>query len=182
MLKSAIILAAGNSRRMKHLTKDVPKSMLKVGTKRVIEYHLDNLYRNQVSEIVIVLGYLSSIIKEYIGNEYRGIPIIYVFNDKFDSTGHSLSLWKAYKKLNQSTTDVILVHADGILDPNIYKKTISHNSKNVMPYDSKYKIKTHDEIFVFSNNGLVTGVKDLKEGSKFLSGEMVGLHKFDINF
>ena len=55
MHKSASILAAGNSRRMKHLTRDVPKSMLKVGTKRVIEYHLDNLYRNQVSEIVIVL-------------------------------------------------------------------------------------------------------------------------------
>ena len=176
MHTTAIILAAGNSRRMKHLTKDMPKSMLKVGTKKVIEYHLDNLYRNQVSEIVIVLGYLSDIIEEYIGNEYRGIPIKYVFNDKFASTGHALSLWKGYKKLNQTTNDVILVHADGILDPNIYKKTISHNLKNVMPYDSQYKIKTNDEIFIFSNNGFVTGVKDLKEGSKFLSGEMVGLH------
>ena len=180
MHTTAIILAAGNSRRMKHLTKDMPKSMLRVGTKKVIEYHLDNLYRNNVSEIIIVVGYLSKVIEEYIGYEYRSIPIKYVFNEKFASTGHSLSLWKGYKNLNQKTSNILLVHADGILDPEIYIKTLTHNSNNVMPYDAQYKVRTNDEIFIFSNNGLVTGVRDIKEGRKFLSGEMIGLHKFNM--
>ena len=181
MSLSAIILAAGNSSRMGQLTKDIPKSMLQVGKIKVIEYHLDNLYRNQVSEIIIVVGYLSEVIKSYVGETYRSIPIKYVLNSEFASTGHSYSLYLSLSLINKQNNEVLIVHADGILDPVIYKNTILSEAKNVMPYDSEYEIKTNDEVFIYSKNQLVTSVSKLNEDIN-LSGEMIGLHKFDLKF
>ncbi len=178
---TAIILAAGNSRRMGQLTKDVPKSMLKVGNMKVIEYHLDNLYRNKVSEIIIVVGYLSEVIKSYVGEIYRSIPVKYVLNSEFASTGHSYSLFLSLSSINNKNSEILIVHADGILDPEIYKNTIASAAKNVMPYDSEYEIKTNDEVFIYSKNDLVTNVSKLNKDCN-LSGEMIGLHKFDLEF
>ena len=49
----AFILAAGLGTRMKHLTKDIPKPLVKVNNKPLIEYSLDNLKKFGTSNVVI---------------------------------------------------------------------------------------------------------------------------------
>ena len=53
----ALILAAGDSKRLRDLTKEVPKSFLKVDNKKLIEHHLDKLSEVGVENVTIVVGY-----------------------------------------------------------------------------------------------------------------------------
>ena len=62
----AIILAAGKGTRLKNLTKNIPKALINVSGKTLLEYCLDFLNKNQVKRIVIVVGYKSNLIEEFI--------------------------------------------------------------------------------------------------------------------
>ncbi len=53
----AIILAAGASRRMISLTKNLPKCLLKIGDKSIIEHQIASLYHYGVDEIIMVTGF-----------------------------------------------------------------------------------------------------------------------------
>lgn len=73
----AVILAAGKGKRMGDMTKETPKPLLEIRNKPIIEYMLDNL-RDYVDRVVIIIGHLGYKIKDYFGNEYRGIRIRYI--------------------------------------------------------------------------------------------------------
>lgn len=75
----ALILAGGRGKRMEELSESQNKCMLSLGGKRLIEYSLDNASAiDEISEIVIVVGYRAeSIINRY-GTNYRGKRISYV--------------------------------------------------------------------------------------------------------
>ena len=61
----AIILAAGRGSRMKALTKDVPKCLVKLRGKSLLDWQLSALRAAGITEIAIVTGYLSCMLKEY---------------------------------------------------------------------------------------------------------------------
>ncbi len=73
----AVILAAGKGTRMGALTKDTPKSMLKVAGKTLLEYKLEILPKG-IDSVIIVVGYLKDVIQRHFGSTYNGIPIAYV--------------------------------------------------------------------------------------------------------
>lgn len=73
-----MILAAGRGERMRPLTDAVPKPLLRVGGKALIEYHLENLQRAGFSEIVINHAHLGDSIEASLGNGQRyGVDIRY---------------------------------------------------------------------------------------------------------
>jgi len=67
----AMILAAGRGERMRPLTDSVPKPLLQVKGKRLIEYHLEALARASISEVVINLCWLGEQIMDYVGDGAR---------------------------------------------------------------------------------------------------------------
>lgn len=74
----AIILAAGRGERMRPLTDALPKPLLRVGGKSLIEYHLENLARAGFIEVVINHAHLGQMIEAALGNgEHYGIDIRY---------------------------------------------------------------------------------------------------------
>jgi len=87
-----VILAAGRGTRMGSLTDSVPKPMLKVGDKNLIEHKLDAL-PPEVDEVILVVGYLADVIRNYFGDSFGGRTIKYVYQDKLMGTAHSL--WQA---------------------------------------------------------------------------------------
>ncbi|HXK39151.1 MAG TPA: sugar phosphate nucleotidyltransferase [Candidatus Paceibacterota bacterium] len=94
----AVILTAGRGTRMGELTKTTPKALLKVSGKTLLEHKLDIL-PDEVGEVVIVVGYLGSLIRKYIGGEYKGRRILYVEEENpVGGTAHSL--WKAREHLS----------------------------------------------------------------------------------
>ena len=77
MIKQAMILAAGRGNRMMPLTRDIPKSMLKIGNMTLIEDKIIRLVEAGVEKIIINVGYLGNYIKEHVGDGSKyGIKII----------------------------------------------------------------------------------------------------------
>ena len=86
-----VILAAGEGKRLKPLTTYAPKVMIPVGNKPVIEYIIESLVKNNIRDIVIVIGYYGDKIKRYFGNgEKFNATIKYVVQDKQLGTSHAL--------------------------------------------------------------------------------------------
>jgi len=74
----AMILAAGRGERMRELTAKVPKPLLRVGTKYLIEHSIENLARAGIDEIVINISYRGEQIKAELGDGKRyGVTLIY---------------------------------------------------------------------------------------------------------
>lgn len=84
-----VILAAGEGKRMRPLTEHVPKPMLVISGKTIIEHILSAL-PDEVDEIILVVGYLKEQIIEYFGDTFEGRRVRYVIQDKPLGTGHAL--------------------------------------------------------------------------------------------
>ena len=74
----AMILAAGRGERMRPLTDTLPKPLLQVAGKTLIEYHIEALHKAGINELVINHAWLGNKIEQYLGNGHRfGVQIHY---------------------------------------------------------------------------------------------------------
>lgn len=81
-IKKAMILAAGRGERMRPLTDTLPKPLLKVDGKALIEYHIEALKAAGIKDIVINTAWLGDIIPEYLGDgAYWGVNLSYSHED-----------------------------------------------------------------------------------------------------
>jgi len=103
----AIIMAGGRGERLKPLKDNVPKPMLKIGDKPIIEHNIDRLISFGIETIYISVNYLKEQIINYFGNgETKGIDIKYIVEEKPLGTAGSISLIKNLKK------DIIVTNSD----------------------------------------------------------------------
>lgn len=85
----AVILAAGKSTRTYPLTVNVPKVLLKVINKTLLEHNLDQL-QGIVNEAIIIVGFKKEMIIDSLGDKYNDIHIKYVEQQEQLGTGHAL--------------------------------------------------------------------------------------------
>lgn len=170
------ILAAGNSTRLKALTKDKPKSFLEIGGKRIIEHHLDTLAKKGIQDTHIVVGFLKDLFKETIGDKHNGMDVHYVDNDEYETTNHSHSVFLGREIFREHPT--LLIHADEFYDPSILEDLIDSDFDNVLTVNDRRD--TNEEFIVVGNNGIVEAVGPNKMGN--IQGEYVGLSKFSSEF
>ena len=135
----AVILAAGEGRRLRPFTETLPKVMLPVANKPVLEYVIDAVKKSGINEIVMVVGYKKEVIMEYFKN-YKGAEITYVVQDKQLGTAHALL--QAKKQIKDS---FIVLSGDNIIDQKSILKLIKDQSKYSIlikehPHPSKYGV------------------------------------------
>lgn len=85
----AVILAAGRGTRMGALTEKMPKPMLVVAGKTLLEHKFDIL-PNDVDEIILVVGYKGEVIQNKFGTHYQGKKLSYVVQHSLDGTAGAL--------------------------------------------------------------------------------------------
>lgn len=88
----AVILCAGKGTRMGDLTQEIPKPLLTIHGKSLLEYKLRSL-PDVINEIILIIGYKGEKIRETLGNSFRGIPITYIEDKTLTGTAHAL--WNA---------------------------------------------------------------------------------------
>ncbi len=87
----ALILAGGYGKRLRPLTLQVPKPLIQVGRKSVIEYQLEWLRYYGITEVVILAGYLKEKLIEALGSGSKyGVSLTYVIEDEPLGTGGAL--------------------------------------------------------------------------------------------
>ena len=90
----AIILAAGKSTRTYPLTLTKPKPLLKVAGTTIVEHNLEQL-RGIVDEVIMVVGHKASTLKDFLGENYRGIKIKYILQEETSGNASALNLARA---------------------------------------------------------------------------------------
>jgi NDP-sugar pyrophosphorylase family protein len=119
MITKAVILAAGRGTRMRELTNDVPKPMVEVHGKPILQYILDGLASAGVEQAQIVVGYRKESIQDYFGDGHKiGLQIEYVEQVTQDGTGRVVALAKPYC----GGQPFLLLYGDILVEPEVYKK------------------------------------------------------------
>ena len=91
----ALILAAGSGTRLKHLTKNKPKALVKINGIPILEHQLKILIKNNINEIYIVIGFKGYLIKNYIKKKFAHLNIVFIENKIFYKTESSYSYYLA---------------------------------------------------------------------------------------
>ncbi len=110
----AIILAGGEGTRMKPLTETVPKPLLEVSGKTIIERIFESL-PDEIDEVIIVVDYLKDKIKDFLGEKFLGKKVTYV--NQAEKKGTFGALVSAHDKFKEGERFLVL-NADDIHDKN----------------------------------------------------------------
>ena len=121
---------------MGELTGNNTKCMLKVNGVRLIDRALDCLSSIGLSRIILVVGYKGDNVKEYVGNSYKGVDIVYVDNPIYDKTNNIYSLYLAKDWLLKE--DTLLLESDLIYEPSVVERIVSNPYPNLALVD-KYE-------------------------------------------
>ena len=136
-----VIMAGGRGTRIASVANDVPKPMINICGKPILEHQIDNLKACGLTDIILVIGYLGEKIKDYFGDGSRfGVCIEYFIED------HPLGTAGALFKMPQLTEDFLLLCGDVIIDVDFNRFIAFHKEKkawaslvahpNGHPYDS----------------------------------------------
>lgn len=119
----AIILAAGMGKRLKQLTNNNTKCMVKVNGVTMIERMLSQLDKLNLSNITVVVGYKGKELQEYISTLNIKTKINYVENEIYDKTNNIYSLYLARHCLLQE--DTLLLESDLIFEDSVLEKIVN---------------------------------------------------------
>lgn len=90
----AVIFAAGKGTRLGNLTKKTPKPLLKINKRPILEHTFLSL-PSEITEMIVVIGYLGDKIKKKFGDNFNGKPIFYVEQNELSGTAAALHLTKS---------------------------------------------------------------------------------------
>lgn len=178
----AVILAAGMGKRLKGLTKDRTKCMVKVNGVTLIDRMLRQIEAHKLSRIVIVVGYEGEKLIDYIDTLNIETPITYIHNPIYDKTNniYSLALAKDYL----CSDDTLLFESDIIVEDSVIDLLLDDKRETLALVD-KYeswmdgtcvKLRDDDSIESFVSR------KDFKFNETNEYFKTVNIYKFSRGF
>ena len=153
-----VIMAGGKGTRISSVASDIPKPMIKINGKPVLEHELECLREQGYTDIIITVSHLGNIIMDYFGDGTKvspvtgkpfGVNIEYYFEE--EPLGNAGALFKIKDKLVE---DFLLLNADAVFDIDFNRIVRYHKEKgglvtlfthpNSHPYDSGLIIADED--------------------------------------
>lgn len=136
-----VIMAGGKGTRIASIASDVPKPMIQIGGKPILEHQIENLKACGLNDITLVVGHLGQVVKDYFkdGSKF-GVHISYFTEDQPLGTAGALF------RMPELTDDFLLMNGDVVIDVDFNRFIDFHNSHHALaslmahpnghPYDS----------------------------------------------
>jgi len=167
----ALILSAGQGRRLLPLTAECPKCMLSVGGRSLIEWQIDALSAAGIDRVSVVVGYRADQVERLLTQRYGAGRITLIDNPKFAETDNLVSCWIARGEMNE---DFFLLNGDTLLEVAAMRRVLqkaAHPVTVVITHKPHYDA---DDMKVTLEGQRLTNVgKDL--GPEKTDGESVGM-------
>lgn len=150
----AVLQAGGKGTRMRELTHDsIPKPLLALGRRPMLEWQILNIKKYGVQEFVIIVGFLGEQIEEYFGNgEQLGVSIRYIKETEPLGSGGALFY---LKEMIGNAEHIILTLGDVMFDVDLFRLLAFHQTAGAMvtltvhpnahPYDSDLVVMDREE-------------------------------------
>ena len=153
----AVIMAGGRGKRLSPLTDTIPKPMLQLGSKPIIEHNIDRLISFGIKKIYISVKYLGEQIVDYLGDgNQKNINIEYVWENEPLGTAGALALID-----NLTTEHILLMNSDLFTNVNfesLYLKLINENADMAVA-STEYKVDIPYAVFE-TKAGKITNFKE----------------------
>lgn len=176
----AIILAAGMASRLRPLTENTPKCLLKVGKKCLLQRSIDALASNGIRDFVIVTGYLHEMIETFVAEQYGNkINVKFIHNDVFDSTNNIYSLWLARPEAEGQ--EILLLDSDLLYDPRIITKVMESDADNVLTLIRHELGEEEMKVVLDHENGTIIEISKTCNPAD-AAGESLGIEKMGCRY
>jgi UDP-N-acetylglucosamine diphosphorylase / glucose-1-phosphate thymidylyltransferase / UDP-N-acetylgalactosamine diphosphorylase / glucosamine-1-phosphate N-acetyltransferase / galactosamine-1-phosphate N-acetyltransferase len=120
-IDKAVLLAAGRGTRMRELTAELPKPMIEVRGKPVLQHIVEGLREAGIREFLIIIGYRAETVRNFFGDGSRyKVDINYATQKVQDGTGRVVDLARDFAGL----LPFVLSYADILVDPANYKRLV----------------------------------------------------------
>src|SRR5881409_3447296 len=120
-IDKAVVLAAGRGTRMRELTTELPKPMIEVRGKPVLQHMVEGLRDAGVREFLIIVGYRAEAVSNFFGDGSRyKIQIQYATQAVQDGTGRVVDLARNIV----ATSPFVLSYGDILVDPANYERIV----------------------------------------------------------
>ena len=170
----AVILAAGIASRLRPLTNDRPKCLLKIGNRSLLERAIDGLLINGIDEIVIVTGYLKEMIEDFVRTTYPNLSVKFIYNEVYASTNNIYSLWLAKPEVLHEK-EIILLDSDILFDPLMIKILQDAPYSNCLALDG-HKLGEEEIKVIVNEKNQITEISKTCSIDKAI-GESIGIEK-----
>jgi len=124
----AIILSAGQGKRLLPLTAEVPKCLLPIQGKKLIEWQIDALHRCGVDQITVVTGYHSEKVDEVLQRAYGPGRIKTLYNPAYATTDNLVSCGAVSQEMNK---DFFLLNGDTLFEPSVLQRLLESPDRPV---------------------------------------------------
>lgn len=166
----AVILSAGLGTRLRPLTNDTPKSLLKISSRTILEHQIENLRKCGMREITIVIGHEADKIKDLCKENSWDLNFIY--NNYYSTSNNLFSLWLARETFDEG---FVCLNSDVVFDVEILKNLLKFEADICVAVDKKVCIE--EDMKVKVKDGTIVEInKTMRPEEAY--GEFIGIAKF----
>jgi len=163
----AIILAAGKSLRLFPHSQNVPKGLIPVGGKPILQYIVENLKSNGINDIMIVTGFQDEKIRNLLGKKIK-----YIYNPFFNISNILSSAWFASQEMNSS---LFILYGDILFNKTIITDLLNDERDFVITISSS-RINHEAEKVITDDDTLVEISRNIPSNEAIY--EFAGIAKF----
>lgn len=172
MTAIGIILAAGRSMRLRPLTDNLPKCLLDMGPKKIMDWQLDALKSVGVQNVRIVVGYEQEKIRTHVAEHHADLDVTYIVNPDFETTNTLFSLHLALMDFEE---DFYYMNADVVFEERILARLRDGSGGGFLAIDRKQC--REEEVKVQLSDTSITAIgKHLDPAQS--AGEFIGVANF----
>jgi choline kinase len=173
---NAVILNAGEGKRLRPLTNLKPKCLLKLNDMTILEHQLANLIKCGILNVVIVVGYRADQIFELVKNKNFDLEVDFIQNPIYYKTNTVYSLWLARERIRD---DFVYLNGDVVFHKEVLKRLLKSHYDTCIAVERKQV--SEEEVKVRLDLNLVKAIGKDIELSK-AHGEFIGIAKFSKRF
>lgn len=168
----AVILAAGMASRLRPLTDDRPKCLLRVGSKCILQRTVDSIVAAGIRQIVVVTGYRGGMIRLFLEGNYPDIDFHFIENADYQTTNNIYSLWLT--KPHVAGREFLLLDSDILFDGRIVERMLA-TPGTALALNS-HKLGEEEIKVITGEDGMVSEISKTCSIDKAI-GESVGIEK-----